>query len=61
MTVDPEEFLAGLGFAEPDMRTRIPDRFLQGPSKALGIDVNLFRRSLDQDDLYASPVRNGHD
>lgn len=58
MTVDPEEFLAGLGFAEPDMRTRIPDRFLQGPSKALGIDVNLFRRSLDQDDLYASPSQD---
>lgn len=54
MTVDPEEFLANLGFAEPDMRTRIPDRFLQSPSKAHGVDVDLFRRSLDQDDLYGS-------
>lgn len=53
-TVDPEEFLADLGFAEPDMRSRIPDRFLQGQSKAHGIDVDYFRRSLDQDDLYAS-------
>lgn len=56
-TVDPEEFLADLGFAEPDMRSRIPDRFLQGQSKAHGIDVDGFRRSLDQDDLYASLVR----
>lgn len=56
-TVDPEEFLADLGFAEPDMRSRIPDRFLQGQSKAHGIDVDYFRRSLDQDDLYASLVR----
>ena len=56
MTVDPEEFLANLGFAEPDMRTRIPDRFLESPSKAHGVDVDLFRRSLDQDDLYGSTV-----
>ena len=56
-TLDPEEFLADLGFAEPDMRSRIPDRFLQSQSKAHGIDVDLFRRGLDQDDLYASLVR----
>ncbi|KAL9957680.1 hypothetical protein ACROYT_G034604 [Oculina patagonica] len=55
MTVDPEEFLADLGFAEADMRMRIPDRFLESPSKAQGIDVELFRRSLDQDDVYGSP------
>ena len=57
MTVDPEEFLTDLGFAEPDMRTRIPDRFLESPSKAHGIDVEQFRRSLDQEDFYGSPVR----
>lgn len=57
MTVDPEEFLADLGFAEPDMRSRIPDRFLESPSSARGIDVDFFRRSLDQDDSYGSPVR----
>ena len=57
MTVDPEEFLADLGFAEPDMRTRIPDRFLETPSSARGIDVESFRRSLDEDDFYGSPVR----
>ena len=57
MTVDPEEFLADLGFGEPDMRTRIPDRFLETPSKAHGVDVESFRRSLDQDDIYGSPVR----
>ena len=57
MTVDPEEFLADLGFAELDMRTRIPDRFLESPSQAQGIDVETFRRSLEQDDLYGSSVR----
>ena len=56
MTVDPEEFLADLGFGEPDMRSRIPDRFLDSPSKARGIDVDTFRQSLDQDDVYGSPV-----
>ena len=56
MTVDPEEFLADLGFGEADMRMRIPDRFLESPSKAQGIDVEFFRRSLDQDDVYGSPV-----
>ena len=57
MTVDPEEFLADLGFGESDMRMRIPDRFLESPSQAQGIDVEIFRRSLEQDDLYGSSVR----
>ena len=60
MTVDPEEFLADLGFAESDMRMRIPDRFLESPSQAQGIDVETFRRSLEQDDLYGSSVRERH-
>ena len=58
MTVDPEAFLTDLGFAEPDMRTRIPDRFLESPSNARGIDVEFFKRSLDQDDHYGSLVRS---
>ena len=58
MSVDPEEFLADLGFAESDMSMRIPDRFLEAPSKAHGIDVEFYRRSFDQEDLYGgSPVR----
>ena len=57
MTVDPEEFLADLGFAETDLRMRIPDRFFESASRAQGIDVDSFRRSLEHDDLYGSAVR----
>ena len=56
MTADPEDILTNLGFAEPDLRMRIPERFLQSPSKARGIDVEWFRSSLDQDDSYGSSV-----
>ncbi|KAJ7340113.1 hypothetical protein OS493_002839 [Desmophyllum pertusum] len=34
------------------MSMRIPDRFLEAPSKAHGIDVEFYRRSFDQEDLY---------
>ena len=57
MTPDPEEFLADLGFAETDLRMRIPDRFFESASRAQGIDVDSFRRSLEHDDLYGSAVR----
>lgn len=56
MTVDPEEFLSDLGFADTELRMRIPDRFFQSASSAQGIDVDSFRRSLETDDLYGSSV-----
>lgn len=56
MTVDPEEFLSDLGFADTELRMRIPERFFQSASSAQGIDVDSFRRSLDTDDLYGSSV-----
>ncbi|XP_022798818.1 uncharacterized protein LOC111336911 isoform X3 [Stylophora pistillata] len=54
MTVDPEEFLTDLGFAETDLRVRIPERFFQSASNAHGIDVDSFRRSLETDDVFGS-------
>ena len=56
MTVDPEEFLTDLGFAETDLRVRIPERFFQSASNAHGIDVDSFRRSLETDDVFGSSV-----
>lgn len=55
---DPEEVLTSLGFYEPDLRMRIPDRFLQNQSLARGISVDKFRMSIDEDDPFdANTVR----
>lgn len=56
MTVDPEEFLSDLGFADTELRMRIPERFFRSASSAQGIDVDSFRRSLETDDLHGSSV-----
>lgn len=45
---DPEAVLQNLGFAGSEALAKIPVRFLQQPSKAKGISVDLFKKQQDE-------------
>jgi len=45
---DPEAVLQNLGFAGSEALAKIPARFLQQPSKAKGMSVDLFKRQQDE-------------
>jgi len=47
-SADPEAVLQNLGFAGSEALAKIPARFLQHPSKAKGMSVDLFKKQQDE-------------
>ena len=54
---DPEELLLDLGFGcdEPDISDRIPARFINAPSQARGINIQVFLEAQIQN-ITTSPM-----
>ena len=65
---DPEELLLDLGFGcdEPDISGRIPARFINAPSQARGINIQVFleaqksRLDLENPDVSSEWSCRGH-